>query len=134
MRKVLPLLIVFVFLIGCVTHGPVKSKYPPDYSSKTPATIVIERPSVYAGSAINFEVTINGEAVWGIQNHEQIVFQVNPGETSFGALGVNPWSLEPAHHQIMIDCEPGETYYLLVQYHLNIAPTIERVSMLKIKE
>ena len=134
MKNILFILILLMFLIGCGAHGPIKDKYPPVYTSPIPSTIVIERPNIFKGSGMNFMVSVNGEAVYGIKNGEQLVFNVEPGENFFGAMGVNPWTHAPAHHEIMINCEPGKTYYMLVQIHLNIAPTIERVSKLEIRE
>jgi len=63
-----------------------------------------------------------------MKNGEQITFKVNPGENFFGVIGLQPWSMGESHHEIMINCEPNKTYYLLTQMHCNIAPTIERVS------
>lgn len=131
LRALLLMAVAGVILAGCA-HGPIAGKYPPAYTSETPATIVIERPGIMLGSGMNVKASIDGAAAYTMPNDTQLVFKTDPGEHYFGVMGVDG-ILRPTHHEIPVVCEPGETYYLLIKMHLWIPPTIETVRKLEIR-
>ncbi len=104
-RKILlaALAIATALLSGCATLG---TAYTPDNNApKDKGTVYVYRPKAFAGGAISYTVSVNGNEVSSLPAGGYFVYYAAPGENEFSAK-------TEAKTSVTLDVKAGQTYYV----------------------
>ncbi|BFM13209.1 hypothetical protein R50072_33620 [Simiduia litorea] len=114
MHKLLIMLLVSA-LSGCVGPRGALNPLPKVVSPTDTAEIFILRNNNFAGSAVNYRVTLDGLEILGIGIGEHTSFQVDSGQHAIGVICNGGWAPGDHFNEKRVYMEPGSVHYFMAR-------------------